>query len=84
MTVTEKTAQALTVIKRLDLNTVVSVVVNQAGPTKIQVNDLAELKGLDLTENVLADGCKCISAVVDGVWVFGIILSAEYLSNLPF
>ncbi|MGE7022026.1 hypothetical protein [Solibacillus cecembensis] len=84
MSVAEKTVQALSVIKRLDLNNVVSVTTNQVGPAKIQVNNLAELKGLDLSEEIYDDGCKRISTVIDGVLVFGVILSEQYLANAPF
>lgn len=84
MSVEEKTVHALNVIKRLDLNNVVSVTTDQVGPAKIQVHSLAELQGLNLSEEVYEDGCKRVSTVIDGVFVFGVILSEQYLANTPF
>ena len=84
MSVAEKTVQALNVIKRLDLNNIVSVTTDQIGPAKIQVNNLSDLKGIEVSEEVLQDGCKRISTVVDGVLVFGVILSEQYLASTPF
>ena len=84
MSVAEKTVHALNVIKRLNLNEVVSVTTDQIGPAKMQVNNLTELKGLTLTEEVYEDGCKQISTLIDGVMVFGVILSEQYLANTPF
>ena len=84
MSVAEKTVQALNVIKRLDLNNIVSVTTDQIGPAKIQVNNLSDLKGLELSEEIFQDGCKRISTVVDGVLVFGVMLSERYLASTPF
>ncbi|WP_341320345.1 hypothetical protein NSQ62_11830 [Solibacillus sp. FSL H8-0523] len=84
MSVAEKTVQALNVIKRLDLNNIVSVTTDQIGPPKIQVNNISDLKGLELSEEVFQDGCKRISTVVDGVLVFGVMLSERYLASAPF
>ena len=86
MSVADKAIQAVTVIKQLDLTSVIAVSTDNHGPARIHVSDLSDLKamGLDFDVQVDSEGCRHISTVVDNVMIFGVELSEQYLAGAPF